>query len=247
MKQASLTGDAAMPCRRLALAALLSLSAPGLLAAQPAPPSATASAAEATVLRLSESGEVTRAPDELRLTLRAEARGRDAADVQAQVNRAMQAALARAGGVAAVRATTGGYWTNRDGESGQWTASQALSLRATQATPALELAGALQGEGLLMDGMAWSLSPETARAARQEAGRLAIEALRARAAAVAAQLGMEVAGLRSLTLDTPETPMPRMAMAMRAARDTAPPPASAPEEVAVSATAQAEVLLRPRR
>ncbi|WP_158601000.1 SIMPL domain-containing protein [Teichococcus wenyumeiae] len=236
--------------RRLTLVALLALSAAGPLAAQPVPaqPAAPASArAETTLLRLSETGEVTRAPDELRLNLRAEARGRDAATVQAQVNRMVQAALAKAGGVAEVRATTGGYWTNRDGESREWTASQGLSLRATQATPALELAGTLQGDGLLMDGMAWSLSPEAARAARQEAGRLAIEALRARAAAVAEQLGMEVAGIRSLSVDTPEAPMPRMAMAMRAqSAAAAPPPASAPEEVTVTATAQAEVLLRPR-
>ncbi|MFC7554007.1 SIMPL domain-containing protein [Pseudoroseomonas wenyumeiae] len=105
--------------RRLTLVALLALSAAGPLAAQPVPaqPAAPASArAETTLLRLSETGEVTRAPDELRLNLRAEARGRDAATVQAQVNRMVQAALAKAGGVAEVRATTGGYWTNRDGD-----------------------------------------------------------------------------------------------------------------------------------
>jgi predicted secreted protein len=238
-----------MSRRRLALVALLALSAAGPLAAQPAPAQSAApgaAPAEGTLLRLSETGEVSRAPDELRLNLRAEARGRDAATVQAQVNRAVQAALAKAGGVAEVRATTGGYWTNRDSESREWIASQGLSLRATNATPALELAGALQGEGLLMDGMAWTLSRDAARGARQEAGRLAIEALRARATAVAEQLGMEVAGIRSLSVDTPEAPMPRMAMAMRAQAAAAPPPASAPEEVTVTATAQAEVLLRPR-
>jgi predicted secreted protein len=234
---------------RLALAALLLLPAagavPGPWAARPA--MAQAAATEATLLRLTETGEVTRAPDELRLTLRAEARGGNAAAVQAQVNRAAQAALARAGGVAGLRATTGGYWTNRDGESRQWTASQTLSLRATDPTPALELAGALQGEGLLMDGMAWTLSPEAARMARQQAGQQAIEALRARAGAVAAQLGMEVAGIRQLSLDTPEAPMPRMAaMAMRGKAEAGPPPASAPEDVTITATAQAEVLLRPR-
>ncbi|MCG7363591.1 SIMPL domain-containing protein [Roseomonas sp. ACRSG] len=238
-----------MSRRPLALAALLAFSAAGPLAAQPAPvpPATSAPRAQGTLLRLNETGEVSRAPDELRVNLRAEARGRDAAAVQAQVNRVVQAALAKAGGVAELRATTGGYWTNRDSESREWTASQGLSLRATNAAPALELAGTLQGEGLLMDGMAWSLSRDAAHAARQEAGRLAIEALRARAGAVAEQLGMEVAEIRSLSIDTPEAPMPRMAMAMRAqAAAAAPPPASAPEEVTVTATAQAEVLLRPR-
>jgi predicted secreted protein len=245
-----------MPRRRFALAAalapLLCLGAPAALLpaaaqAQPVTP-APSMPAESTVLRLSETGEVSRAPDELRIDLRAEARGADAAVVQAQVNRAATAALERARAVAGVRASTGGYWTNRDNETRQWTASQHLSLRGGEAAALLQLAGALQEQKLLMDGMAWSLSREAGQAARQEAGRLAIEALRARAAAVAEQLGMEVALIRQLSLDAPEVPMPRMAAAMRAsARGAdAPRPVSAPEETVVSATVQGEVLLRPR-
>lgn len=198
-----------------------------------------------TVLSLSETAEVLRAPDELRASLRAEARGANAAAVQAQVNRAMEQALAAARGVSGVRASTGGYWTNRVEEGRSWTASQTLNLRAAEPAAMLELVGRLQGQGLVMGDLSWRLSREAETAARQEAGKLAIEALRQRAEAVAAQLGLRVAGIRQLRLDAPEVPMPRMmAMAATARRESAPPPVTAPEEVAVTSTAAAEILLR---
>ncbi|EHL96568.1 hypothetical protein HMPREF9946_04699 [Acetobacteraceae bacterium AT-5844] len=208
---------------------------------------AVAQSALETVLTLSETAEVKRAPEEVRVTLKAEARGADAAAVQEQVNRAMQAALARAREVQGVQANTGGYWTNRDNESNQWTASQRMTLQGTGAAQLLELTGALQGQGLALDGMDWSLSRNGEQQARQEAGRLAIDALRQRATAVAEQLGMEVAGIRSLRLDAPEVPMPRVAMMRAAVAGGATPPASAPEDVSVTSTAVAEVVLRPKR
>jgi predicted secreted protein len=160
----------------------------------------------------------------------------------------VQAALAKAREVSAVQVNTGGYWTNRDSQSRQWTASQRLTLRGTEAAPLLDLTGALQGAGLALDGLEWSLSRTVEQEARQEAGRLAIDNLRRRAAAVAEQLGMEVAGIRSLRLDAPDAPAPRMAM-MRASASSmsAAPPASAPEDVSVTSTAVADVVLRARR
>ena len=250
-----------MPTRSLARLSLPALAlavsafaAPALAQPVPAGPlpdraadGAAAATPGQTVLRLSETGEVTRAPDELRLDLRAEARGNAAAAVQAQVNRAVQAALERARAVEGVRPTTTGYWTDREGTGNRtWVASQRIALRGTAPAALLDLAGTLQSQGLLLDGMTWTVSRAETQAARQEAGRMAIEQLRQRAAAVADQLGMEVAAIRSLSLDAPEQPMPRMAMAMRAPAAPAapPPPASAPEEVTISTTATAEVVLR---
>ena len=75
---------------------------------------------------------------------------------------------------------------------------------------------------------------------------MAIEALRQRAEAVAAQLGLRVAGIRNLRLDAPDSPVPRpMAMAMAARGQGAPAPVTAPEDVIVSSTAVAEFILRP--
>lgn len=208
------------------------------------PGSTSAAALSETVLSLAETAEVLRAPDELHASLRVEARGANAAAVQAQVNRAMEQALAAARGVEGVRATTGGYWTNRMDEGRNWTASQTLNLRAREPAALLDLVGRLQGQGLAMGELSWRLSRAAETAARQEAGRLAIEALRQRAEAVASQLSLQVAGIRALRLDAPEVPMPRM-MAMAAARrEAAPAPVTAPEEVAVSSTASAEILLR---
>ena len=214
--------------------------ATGQTAAQPAP-----SAAE-TVLTLSETAEVTRAPDEVRATLRAEARGANAAAVQTQVNGVMTRALERARAVEGVQAATGGYWTARNEENRNWTASQSLTLRGRDPAPLLELAGALQGQGMLMSGLDWSLSRPQEMTAREEAGRMAVEALQRRAEAVAAQLGLRVANLRRLEIDAPNTPAPRFRVAAMAARaEAAPPPVSAPEPVTVTATASAEfVLLR---
>ena len=64
----------------LALALLAPLAPPAALAQSPA----AAVAADETLLRLTETGEVKRAPDELRLDLRAEARGTDAATCAAE-------------------------------------------------------------------------------------------------------------------------------------------------------------------
>ncbi|HWX47377.1 MAG TPA: SIMPL domain-containing protein [Roseomonas sp.] len=233
----------------LALSGILATG--GALAQAPsAPPAATTPAETApaeTVLSLAESAEVLRAPDEIRATLRVEARGANAAAVQSQVNGIMAKALEQARSVREVQASTGGYWTHRDNGKNNWTASQALTLRGNAPGPLLELAGALQEQGLVMGGLDWSLSRPQEIAARQEAGRMAIEALRERAEAVAGQLGMRVVNLRSLRLDAATQPVPRMAMAMMAARQdkAAPPPVSAPDAVPVSATATAEFVLRP--
>ncbi|WP_158292057.1 SIMPL domain-containing protein [Paracraurococcus ruber] len=233
--------------RRPAMPTIPTLLAHAVLAlAVPAATPARAQAPAETLLHLAETAQVTRPPDELRATLRAEARAATAAAAQAAVNRAVAAALDRARGVPAVTVTTGGYWAARSSESNTWQASQALLLRGAEAAPLLDLVGALQGSGLALADLGWILSPEAERAAREEASRLAIDGLQRRAAAVAAQLGLGVAGLREIRLDAPRMPQPRpMAMAARAA--PAPPPASVPEDAVVAATVEAEVILRPAR
>lgn len=224
--------------RRIALLAFLAL--PGAALAQPAPPE--------TELHLGESAEVTRAPDEIVATLRAEARAGSAAAAQEAVNRTITAAVARARAVPAVRVATGGYWTNRVDDNRAWIASQQLTLRGTEGAAVLELVGALQGQGMAMSGLTWTLKPETQRAAREEASRLALDALRRRADAVAQQLNMQVAGLKEVRIDVPERmPRPMAAPMAASARSAgAPPPVAVAEDIPVMATVQAVVLLRAR-
>ncbi|MGG5819296.1 SIMPL domain-containing protein [Falsiroseomonas sp. HW251] len=224
--------------RRIALLAVLAL--PGAALAQaPAPD---------TELHIGESAEVSRTPDEIVATLRAEARAANAAAAQEAVNRAITAAVARARGVPGVRVATGGYWTNRVDDNRAWIASQQLTLRGNDGAAVLELVGALQGQGMVTGGLQWTLKPETQREAREEASRLALDALRRRADAVAQQLGLQVAGLKEIRIDVPDR-MPRpmaapMAASARAA--SGPPPVAVAEDIAVMATVQAVVVLRPR-
>ena len=218
---------------------LLALLVPPAALAQPAAPLAE------TTLHLGESAEVTRAPDEIVAVLRAEARAGSAAAAQEAVNRAIAAALDRARAVPGVRVATGGYWTNRVEEGRAWQASQQITLRGADGAALLDLVGALQQQGMAVSQLHWQLTRETARAAREEASRLALDALRRRADAVAAQLGLQVAGLREVRIDAPDRaprPAPMAMPAMRAA--AAPPPAAVAEDIVVSATVEAVVVLR---
>ncbi len=224
------------------LAALL-LAPPALAQTTPtpAPPPLTE-----TLLHLGESAEVTRAPNELVATLRAESRAGTAAAAQEAVNRTVSAAVARAQAAQGVRVSTGGYWTNRIEDGRVWHASQSLTLRGGNGAQVLELTGALQGNGLALSGLSWQLTRDAARAAREEASRLALDALRRRAEVVAEQLGLQVAGLREVRIDAPDqSPPPRPMLAMaRAASAT--PPVAVTDDIVVSASVQAVVVLRPK-
>jgi predicted secreted protein len=232
--------------RRL-FALLVLLAAPAALA-QPAPPLAAAPLAE-TVLHLGESAEVTRAPDEIVAVLRAEARAGSASAAQEAVNRTIAAAVARARTVPGVQVATGGYWTGRMDEGRSWQASQQVTLRGGDGTVLLELVGALQQQGMAVSQLQWQLTRETARTAREEASRLALDSLRRRADAVAAQLGQQVAGFREVRIDAPDRgprPAPMAMAAVRSASAAPAPPVAVAEDVVVGATVEAVVVLRPR-
>lgn len=235
--------------RRLAALALLAAPAALALLAGPAARSQPAPGITPwpeTALHLSETAEVARAPDEVVAVLRAEARGASAAAVQEAVNRAMAQAAARAATVPGVSAATGGYWTTRVQDGGTWQASQQLTLRSGNGAALLELTGALQQQGLTLGGLNWTLRRDTQRAAREEAAQLALDAIRRRADAVAAQLGLVVVGLREVRIDAPDRG-PRPMMAMAAARaNGAPPPVAVAEDIQVAATVEAVAILRPR-
>ncbi len=187
-------------------------------------------------------------PNELRATLRAETRAATAAAAQAAINRAVAAALERARAVPSARASPGSYWTSRTEEPIGWQTSRTPILRSEDAAALLDLVGALQGGGPALADLGWSLAREAERAAREEAGRIALESLQRRATAVAVQLGMSVAGLREVQLDALRVPSPRpMAMAVLARAAVLPPPVAVPEDAVVGATVEADVALRPGR
>jgi uncharacterized protein YggE len=121
-----------------------------------------------------------------------------------------------------------------------------MTLSSGDGAALLELAGTLQAGGLAMSSLNWTLTRETARAAREEASRLALDALRRRAEAVAGQLGLVVVGLKEVRIDVPAG-IPRPApMAMAARSASAAPPVAIAEDIVVGATVQAVAVLRPR-
>ncbi|WP_198382357.1 SIMPL domain-containing protein [Roseomonas sp. KE2513] len=197
-----------------------------------------------TLLRLAEAAEVTRVPNEVSATLRYEAREASPAATQAAVNRTMAAALETARGAAGVTASTGTYGTYRQEDPPRWVASQSLNLRAPDQSALLDLLGTLQSRGLALAGMGHGLTRDAQRTARQEATALALDALRRRADALAAGIGMRVERIAEINLDTGDVPPPRPMMAAMARG--APAPVAQAEDIVVTASAQAVVVLVPR-
>ncbi len=232
--------------------ALASLLLVTQAAAQPAPPVIQ------TVLKLAETATVTIRPDELTASLSAEIVAGSAAEAQSRVNKAMADALARAKAVSDVAVSTGRYAVYRVGpgpneKSGaekaeRWQASQSLELKSHDGGALLKLVGELQKSGLAVGSLAWRLSPEAARKARAEATRLALAGLRGRADDAAAQIGMAFEGFKEIRLDNdrPVPFAPRMMSAAMSGGGAAAPPSAEAEDVSVSATAEADVLLRSR-
>src|SRR5690242_12269790 len=86
-----------------------------------------------TVIHLTEKADRMMARDHLRAGLAIEATGPAAAAVQAEINRRMEAALAKAKSVSSVKAETGGYsvYPQRDpGKPTVWHGQQTLNLQS---------------------------------------------------------------------------------------------------------------------
>jgi len=105
--------------------------------------------------------------DLLNAVLAAEAEGTEPTKLSAEVNRAMQAALAIAKGYAAVRARSGNYQTFPVYDKERivrWRARQELRLESQDFAAAAELSGKLQAS-LVVAGMSLAVSPEARRKA----------------------------------------------------------------------------------
>jgi len=225
----------------------------GVLVVALAALAASAAAAEPAGTRLVLSETATREVEQDTLVAIVTARAEAAAarEAQAEVNRAMTAAVEQARAVAGVRAATGGYRVyqerDRDGRPTAWIAEQDLSLTGREAAPLLELVGALQERGLNLNGLSYQLSAEARRALEDELAIEAIEALRRRAEQVAATLAMRVERIATLRVgEAPDQPPIRPMMRTMAEAASAPPPTALPDLETVQASVQAELVLAPR-
>jgi predicted secreted protein len=222
--------------RRLALLASLALAQP---------------AHADTVLHLAETATVMVAPDEIAAILTVQATSPSASDAQARVNAAMQDALAQAHKVEGIAVSTGGYgvWRSNPPDHGaNWQVNQTLNLIGHDGPTLLTLVGTLQQHGLLVSNLGWRLSRAAERQAHQAATKQALSALRGRVDEAAALLNLRFDQFKEVRLDgaAPQPMFRGMATAMAVGAAAAPPPSVAPEDMPVSATAEADAVLVPK-
>jgi len=224
-------------------ALVLLMPAPALAADTAAPPGVT-------IIRLTEKAERMMARDHLRAGLAVEATGPAAAQVQAEINRRMEAALAKAKSVATVKAETGGYSVYPQRDSARptvWHGQQTLNLQSDAPADLLTLMGDLQQQGLNTQGLTFEVKEESLREAQDGLTADALAKLRSRAERVAADLGMTLQQIRDVTVGNAEGGgRPPMPMMRRAASSSAPPPVAEPGDAQVTVTVQAEVWLAPK-
>ena len=201
------------------LAALLAV--PALALAQ-APD--TASPGLFNLVSLQAQAEREVANDLLGATLAAEAEGSDPAQLAADVNRRMQAALAIAKSYGAVRPRSGTYQTfpvyDNNSRISRWRARQELRLESADFAAATELIGKLQAT-LVVAGMTLSVSPDARKLAENTLIPEALAAFDERARLVRDAMKAKSYRMRNLQISGGGTsypvPMPARAMAMSSA------------------------------
>lgn len=197
----------------------------------------------ATLLHLSATGTVQEAPDLLVAQLAAEATSADPVAAQKQVNRLIAAATSLAAKVDGVVPHLAGYSVEHSGEKQQlWTARQTLRLQATNATALLDLVGRLQGSGLVIGDLAWTLSPARMEEADRLATDKALKTLQENAAAAARSLGLKVGTFRDVSLsDNGNGNGPRPMMRMKAMAMASPEATQDAQDVSREASAEIEL------
>lgn len=209
-----------------------------------------------TVVVLSESAQREILRDRLRVQLRVEQSGAEAARVQAEINRRMAAALEKAKAVAdgtRLRVETSGYWIHQERPKdapARWRGAQGMTLVGSDAAAILSLAGELQQDGFLMSGLGWELSPDARRRIQDELTAEAIERARARSQLVARAMDATLVRFGRIVIGSAggeHAPMPR-AMAYGEARAAAAPApvAAEPGLELVQVAIEAQVLVKPR-
>lgn len=204
-----------------------------------------------TRLDISGSGSVQAAPDQLTAHFRAEGRAKTAAAAQQAVNTLVHKAVEQSGKTSGIKAAVLQYSVSEerpDKAPASWTASQSLTFTAPDGSGLLPLTGDLQGEGLILEDLSWSLSPENQKTLKLDAEKKAVEDLKKQADTLAASLGLHVVRFAKVSISDGGYPRPVMLMAMPARAglaDGAPPPSSTAEVQTVHASANATVLLAP--
>ncbi|MBO1359455.1 SIMPL domain-containing protein [Acetobacter sacchari] len=205
-------------------------------------PAQAETTAAGTQLELTGTGTVDASPDRLTATLVARGVAPDATTAQSRANDIVRKAMAAIASVDGVKGAAGSYSVSPPGANDaakSWEARQTIHVVASGADSLLPLVGHLQAQGLLLDGLGWSLSSAREKELSKQATKLALDDMREKARDAATDLGMKVASIAEISLETPFGPRPVMLMAARMVSA----PTSTPEEQHVSVTARAKIIL----
>lgn len=204
-----------------------------------------------TKLELTGSGTIQAAPDQLTASFKAESRSNSAAAAQQAVNAQVHKAAEQAAHAKDVQYAILNYSVNelRDDKirsPSTWSASQNLTFTAANGDSLLPLTGQLQANGLLLQGLEWSLSADKQKKLQLEAEKAAVEDLKKQADTLATSLGLHVVRFESISVSGSPYPRPVFMAAMAArSMDSMPDPSSTAETQKVHASVTATALLAP--
>lgn len=179
---------------------------------------------------------------------------REASAVQDEINTAMAKALDEAKGTKEVKVNTGAYQVYETTEPRTkeklWRGQQSLTIKSMNAENLLELAQKLQQMGLTMNGLSYTLAPETAVDIQDNLMEAALKQLQERATRAAKALGKSGAELRDVNVNSSGIPYnhaPQMRMARAEIMSAAPmaAPVAAAGETTITLTVNARAILKP--
>jgi predicted secreted protein len=219
-----------------------------VLAVAALPVLAQAPAKDLSTVNVSASATATLPNDKMVAWLRAESEAGTAKAAAADVNARMTRVLARIKGIPAITASSAGYGTNQIVEKGKpsrWRVAQTVKLESSDFGVLAGEIGALQDDGMLFTGMAFTLSDNARRTAQDSVTQQAIKAWQQRAQAAATALGYGTWRVGDVSVQTndggqPYPQMMRSDMKVMAQAGGAPPAVEAgAAEVTVSVSGSA--------
>lgn len=238
----------------LTLTALLCLSLPALAQDYE---SLLALPKDTTVMNLSASERVEVDQDLLTATLRFQVEDKDTSTVQNSINETMRDALDEAKKVKSVKAATLRYniyqFDRNQGKKGLkrdmlWRGEQSLQLKGKDSEALLKLVGKLQKQGLLMNGLQFSVSADLREATTSALLEKALERLTEKARRAGKALGKSKVDLLQVNVGQSapvyEPKMMMRSMAMDSSVEMAAPVAAAgTSDISLNVTAVA--ILKP--
>lgn len=218
-----------------------------------------------TIISLTAMEQMQIQQDLLQGSLRIEIDGKDPKEIQDKINKAMQSALAASKNYTEVKTSTGQYYVYsfdpnpqpptqnyRDAKAKQiWRGSQTVDINSKNQGQLLELAGKIQELGFVMNGLAYTLSPEQQEAFKDTLMVEALKKIQKRAEIAAKTLNKGSFDIIELNVDN-SGPVYPVAYMMKSARSegaamdagmAAPVAQSGEQSVTLNVTAR--VLLKP--